>query len=409
MLFCALMNYLYTVPPETKKSYTRPMRILVAVAIATVAAGVCALASSSRMDRTPVTVTRLTDGGIQPQVAVDGRGAVHLLYFRGEPAHGDLFYRSSTDGGGTFSSPIRVNTTPGAAIATGTVRGGQIAVGRSGGVHVAWNGSRAIAQASTPTFYTRLSTDRTAFEPERNVMRGAYNIDGGGAVAADRDGHVYVVWHANAAGTGDEGQRRVWIARSDDDGRTFEREHAVFEEPTGACGCCGLAAFADRRGAMYVLFRSAFEVMNRDMYLLTSRDLGLHFDGKRIDRWDVGACVMSTEAFTEGASGVFTAWETKGQIYMGRIDPVSGHVSDVTAAPGDDRTRKHPALAAGAGGEVLLAWTEGTAWNKGGTAAWQVFGADARPIGESGRATGVPVWGLAAAYPRPAGGFTVVY
>ena len=258
-------------------------------------------------------------------------------------------------------------------------------------------------------FYTRLDADRSAFEPERNVMRGAYNIDGGGAVAADRDGHVYVVWHANAAGKGDEGQRRVWIARSDDDGRTFEREHAVFEEPTGACGCCGLAAFADRRGALYVLFRSAFEVMNRDMYLLTSRDHGAHVAGRRIDRWDVGACVMSTEAFTEGASGVFTAWETKGQIYMGRIDSASGHVSDVTAAPGDGRTRKHPALAVGNGGDVLLAWTDGTAWNKGGTAAWQVFGADARPIGDAGRAADVPVWGLVAAYPRPAGGFTVVY
>jgi hypothetical protein len=32
-----------------------------------------------------------------------------------------------------------------------------------------------------------------------------------------------------------------------------------------------------------------------------------HFEGKRIERWEVGACVMSTQAFAEGASGVFTA------------------------------------------------------------------------------------------------------
>jgi hypothetical protein len=289
------------------------------------------------------------------------------------------------------------------------VRGGQIAVGRPGRVHVAWNGSRSSGPASTPMFYTRLNANRTAFEPERNVMHGAYNIDGGGAVAADRNGHVYVVWHANTAGAGDEGKRRVWITRSDDDGRTFDREHAVFDEPTGACGCCGLGAFADRGGAMYVLFRSAFEVVNRDMYLLMSRDLGVRFDGARIDRWNVGACVMSTQAFAEGASGVFTAWETKGRIYMGRIDPKSGHVSGVTAAPGSDRTRKHPALAVNKDGEVLLAWTEGTAWNRGGATAWQVFGENARPLGEPGGAAGVPVWGLAAAYPRPDGGFGVVY
>jgi hypothetical protein len=385
------------------------MRTMGAIALVIVATGMGGFASPDRLDRAAVTVSRLADGGIQPQAAVDGAGDVHLIFFRGEPAHGDLFYMGSADGGRTFSAPIRVNSTPGAAIATGTVRGGQIAVGRTGRVHVAWNGSRAVGPASTPMFYTRLNSDHTAFVPERNVMHGAYNIDGGGAVAADRNGRVYVVWHANATGEREEGKRRVWVARSDDDGRTFEPERAVFDEPTGACGCCGLGAFADRRGGMYVLFRSAFDVMNRDMYLLTSRDLGAHFSGRRIDRWDVGACVMSTQAFAEGASGIFTAWETKGQIYMGRIDPDRGNVSSVAAVPGDDRTRKHPALAVGADGDVLLAWTEGTAWNKGGTAAWQLFGANARPIGESGRAGGVPVWGRVAAYPRPGRGFALVY
>ena len=355
-----------------------------------------------------VAVTRLPSRGIQPQAVVDDRGAVHVLYFRGEPAHGDVFYVRSTDGGNTLSAPIQVNSSAGAAIATGTVRGGQIAVGRSGRAHVAWNGSRSIGPSSTPMFYTRLNADGTAFEPERNVMQGAYNIDGGGAVAADRNGHVYVVWHANAAGEGEEGQRRVWVTRSDDDGRTFEREHAVFDEPTGACGCCGLGAFADRRGVMYVLFRSALEVMNRDMYLLTSRDLGAHFDGRRIDRWNVGLCVMSTQAFAEGASGMLTAWETKGQVYVGRIDPDSNNVSSVIAAPGDDRTRKHPALAVAGNGDVLLAWTEGTAWNKGGSAAWQLFDVDGHVIGPVGHAEGLPVWGLVAAFART-DGFTILY
>jgi len=355
-----------------------------------------------------VAVTRLPGGGIQPQAAVDATGRVHALYFHGEPAHGDLFYISSTDGGRRFADPVRVNSTAGAAIATGTVRGGQLAVGRSGRVHVAWNGSRSIGPASTPMFYARLNAERTAFEPERNVMQAAYDIDGGGAVAADRNGHVWVVWHANAAGEKEEGKRRVWVARSDDDGRTFEREHAVFDEPTGACGCCGLGSFADRRGVMYVLFRSAFEVRNRDMYLLTSRDLGAHFDGRRIDRWDVGVCVMSTQAFAEGPSGMLAAWETNGQIYMGRIDPASGNIVSVIAAPGDDRTRKHPALAAAANGDVLLAWTEGTAWNKGGSAAWQLFDVDRHAIGPVGRAENVPVWGRVAAYTRP-DGFAILY
>jgi hypothetical protein len=360
---------------------------------------------------------RVPDGGIQPQVAVDDRGTVHLIYFRGDPARGDVFYVRSTDGGAAFSPAIPVNHQPGSAIATGSVRGAQIAVGRNGRVHVAWNGSSAALPKAPsgvgPLLYARLNDAGTAFEPERNIIQQAYGIDGGSTVTADRTGHVYVAWHAPQPGENGEEHRRVWIARSSNDGKTFDDEIAASQPTTGACGCCGLGAFADSRAAVYLLYRSAFEIVNRDMHLLVSHDLGRHFTGALVDRWHVGACVMSTQAFAEGPSGVLTAWETQGQVYFGRIDSRNGQVSKVskvTGAGGADRTRKHPALAVDAEGRVLFAWTEGTAWSKGGSAAWQVFDKSGRPGPDAGRADdAVPVWGLVSTYARPGGGFTVVY
>jgi hypothetical protein len=194
-----------------------------------------------------------------------------------------------------------------------------------------------------------------------------------------------------------------------DDGQTFERERSVFDEPTGACACCGLGAFADSRGLVFVLFRSAFEIVHRDMYLLTSHDGAAPFTGAKIDQWNVGACVMSTQAFAQGASGLYAAWETEGQVYMGRIDRSTGTVARVIGALGNVRTRKHPALAVDADGDVLLAWTEGTSWNKGGYAAWQVFDSAGAPLGSPGRADGVPVWGLVAPFANHTGGFSVLY
>ena len=377
--------------------------------VTAVTLALCLAAGRTVSSRPAVVIERLPDGGLQPQAAVDQHGTIHLVYFRGDPPHGDAFYIQSHDGGTSFSKPIRVNSTPGSAIGMGTVRGAQIAVGRSGRVHVAWNGSRPTASGATPMFYTHLNDAGTAFEPQRNVMRNAYNIDGGGAVASDRNGRVFVVWHANAPGEREEGKRRVWIARSADDGQTFERERAVFDEPTGACGCCGLGAFADRSGSIFVLFRSAFDVVHRDIYLLMSRDSAASFTGTKIDEWNVGACVMSTQALAEGPSGVYTAWETEGQIFMGRIDAAAGKVTRTWAVPGAPRTRRHPALAVNGQGDVLLAWTEGTAWNKGGSAAWQVIGASGLPIGEPEHAGGVPTWGLVAAYARPDGGFGLAF
>ncbi len=38
-----------------------------------------------------VRVSRVPGGGLQPQVAIDGHGTLHLVYYAGDPESGDLF------------------------------------------------------------------------------------------------------------------------------------------------------------------------------------------------------------------------------------------------------------------------------------------------------------------------------
>ncbi|HET9320197.1 MAG TPA: hypothetical protein VFO27_10480, partial [Bryobacteraceae bacterium] len=201
----------------------------------------------------------------------------------------------------------------------------------------------------------------------------------------------------------------VWMARSTDDGATFERERPVWDRTTGACGCCGLKAFADRSGALYVLYRSATEVVHRDIYLLISRDQGHTFEGADISKWNVGSCVMSSESFAESSVGVLAAWETEKQAYYGRVDAASGKMSPPVGAPGTSANRKFPTVAGNAEGETLFAWTEGMGWKKGGSLAWQIYDKSGKPTAEQGKVDGVPVWSLVAAFSRRDGGFTVVY
>src|SRR4051812_49337071 len=200
------------------------------------ALAVCTLAASQATPKaTAVELVRVPHGGIQPEAALDGSGTLHLLYFAGEARAGDLFYVRSTDFGRTFSAPIRVNSQEGSAIATGTIRGGQLAIGRTGRVHVGWNGSDAArprglvnpesGKAEAPFLYSRSNANGTAFERQRNLTKQSYGVDGGGSIAADEDGHVYAAWHALPVdGANGEDQRRVWIARSGDDGATFAEE-----------------------------------------------------------------------------------------------------------------------------------------------------------------------------------------
>lgn len=356
-----------------------------------------------------VEVTRLPAGAIQPQTAVGENGTVHLVYYKGDPSEGDLFYARSEDGI-HFSDPVRVNSVPGSAVAIGNIRGARIAVGRRGRVYVVWNGSRKAAGSDlqrSPMLYARLDNGGKEFEPERNLIHSAYGIDGGGGIAADRQGRVYVFWHAPIPGHQGEQWRRVWMARSDDDGNTFKPERIAFDNPAGACGCCSLNAFADRAGKVYVLFRGAQDTVHRDMYLLESADHGSTFRGSDISKWDVGYCVMSSEAFASGPSSAFAAWETEKKVHYGRIGPGSG-VSGEGIVSGTGVNEKYPSLAIGNDGQLLVAWTEGMGWKRGGSVHWRVLDKNLRP-GSVGSADGVPAWSLVAAYPAPNGKFVVLY
>jgi hypothetical protein len=367
-----------------------------------------------------VVLMRVPNGGIQPQAVVDAEGIVHLIYFTGEPREGDVFYVRSKDGI-EFGRPIRVNSQAGSAIAVGNIRGAHLATGKNGRVHVAWNGSqkaspkapgkaRSPAWMLTPMLYTRLDDAGTAFEPQRNVIQSAGGLDGGGSVAADAAGNVYVFWPAPEPGRQGEDNRRVWVAVSTDEGKTFAAEKAASTEPTGACGCCALRAFADARGMVYVLYRGARDVRQRDIYLLTSADKGKSFRGEDVHPWSIDTCPMSSEALAAGPEGpVAAAWETEGQIYSARIDPKTGKRSAPVAVPGEGKGRKHPAVAVNARGETILAWTEGMGWERGGSVAWQVYDKDGAATEERGRAAGVPVWSLVTVFVRPDGRFAVVY
>lgn len=379
----------------------------------------CVLVAASvpaRGDTGRVTLVKTPDGGIQPQAVVDAQGTIHLLYFKGTPAAGDLYLtRSSGESAAGFAQPpVRVNSQPGSAIATGTIRGGQMALGRGGRIHIAWNGSASARPANpikgSPMLYARTDESGRAFEPQRNLMTRTSGLDGGGSLAADGSGHVFVAWHGRAADAPEgEAGRRLWVARSADDGATFAPEQPALPRMTGACACCGTKALADSNGTLYTLYRAASEHVNRDLMLLWSSDHGEHFEAKSLEPWRIAACPMSSESLVEAPSGVFAAWETQGKVAFARIDPRTHEVSAPAGPPGGG-DRKHPSLAVNARGETLLVWAEGTGWQRGGSLAWRVFDSSGRPTREAGRLErGIPVWSLPAAVARPDGRFLIIH
>jgi hypothetical protein len=347
-------------------------------------------------------------------------GVVHLIYFVGDPKHGDVFYARSEDFGGAFSSPVRVNSQAGSAMAIGAIRGAQISVGKRNRVHVAWNGSDSAqprgpmnpeaGQPGSPMLYARLNDPGAAFEPQRNLMQETFGLDGGGSIAADHRGNVYVGWHGKVPGARQgEAGRQVWITRSRDEGLTFANERPVSEEPTGACGCCGMRLFADSHGVIHGLYRSAREDVHRDIYVLRSQDSGSTFSVALLHPWNINACPMSSMNLVEAGKDVLGAWETQTQVYFAPVSRGVDLAKAATVAPrGDNPKRKYPALARNGRGETLLAWVEGAGWQRGGVLGWQIFDSAGRPTVACDVRQSVATWSFPAAFVGPDDSFTIV-
>lgn len=358
-----------------------------------------------------VRLTRTPNDGIQPQAAIDERGVVHLIYYKGDPRSGDIFYTRRM--GGEFSAPIRVNDRPGTAIAAGTIRGAQLSIGPDGRAHVIWNGNDFVNgspdHVGAPLFYARLNDAGSAFEPQRDLITYAAGLDGGSSIAADPNGNVYAVWHAQIPeAPGGEKGRGVFVRKSSDHGKTFDREQLANTDEPGVCACCGLRAFAGPKGALYILYRAAFEPTERDAVLLVSKNGAPPFRSVLRHNWNIASCPMSSASLSAANGVTLASWETAGNVYWTTIDSAESKAAPFRSPEGGGN-RKHPVAVSNGRGELLVAWTEGTGWQRGGKVAWQMYGSDGKPHGPKGTADGVPVWSLVTAIAHPDGQFEIIW
>ena len=351
-----------------------------------------------------VRVEAVPEGGVQPQVAVDAAGTMHLVYLKGDPAKCDVRYARRAKGARDWSAPVAVNSEPQSAVAMGTIRGAQLAPGKGGTLHVVWNGAMKRGGSGSPLFYARLDAGQGKFSPQRNLLGKTGALDGGASVAANERGEVFIVWHGKPEGAGgDESARVVFVLKSSDNGATFSAPAVANADFAGVCACCSLKALATPDGGLLTLYRAARTASQRDMTLLASTDGGATFRHETLHPWSVSMCPMSSAALLASAQGVRAAWETDGKIFSALLGGPAFAPAEISAGKA-----KHPALAVNARGETVVAWVIGTGWNRGGELAWTILDAAGKPTAQRGKAGGVPAWSFAAAYAEPGGDFVIL-
>lgn len=314
-----------------------------------------------------------------PSLAVLGR-TVAAVWTTTKEGAADVYVATSTDGGGTFSSPKRVNDQPGDASANNEQP-----------PRVAMSGS-AAAPVLTVVWSKRNEGPQRA---RRDAIRMARSVDGGrtfgparftheaavtGArgwesLAVRSDGRVHAVWldgrdaerkmaAAAHAGTPHKGQPPQDIYHG-----TIAPDGAIVESviATGVCFCCKTAVAIDGRGAVYAAWRHIFPGSMRDIAFAMSAD-GRRFDPfVRVseDNWELNGCPEDGPTLAVDETGtIHIAWATvvddgeakalfyatsrDGKTFSPRVRLPVG----VAATPG------HPQLTVTADGGVAIVWDE---------------------------------------------------
>ncbi len=355
---------------------------------------------------TQVVAQKTPFDGKRAKAFTDRQGNVHLTFNN----QGNIFYTVRKPNEDAFSQPIQVNS----IAKSGAIS--ELAVGRDGHVHVVYHGNifyireqikgenRKLQGSDIKyTFYSRLKPGSDAFEEQRDLSGGVWGFDGGCAIAADGKGHVYIFMGGTKV-KGKETDRKIFLRRSDDDGETFSEPRPI-DLGKGVCMCCHLKAQSAPNGDLMLAYRVAEDSVNRDSYVLTSKDLGKSFQSQVLDHWELRACPGSAYSFVNLADDqTLVSWRNQDEVYFG----VNGEKA--ISPPEKKLKRRVAVLGNNQKGETLLAWVEGENFNKPHHLRWQLYDKEGKTIGKPGFKKHVfKRWGSAAVFARGNGDFVILH
>jgi hypothetical protein len=275
----------------------------------------------------------------QPQVAIDSRGAIHVVFGVGD----QIRYCHSTDGGATYSQPVDLPSVH--EMSLGMRRGPRI-VATSDAICVTAIGGKQGKGRDGDVLAIRSADEGRTWKLVGQVNDVADSArEGLHAMAASPSGDICCVWL-------DLRNRRTEVmgSVSKDGGATWGKNFLVYKSPDGSvCECCHPSVAYDRAGVLYVMWRNSLAGA-RDIYVASSADGGQSFGlAQKLGQgtWPLKACPMDGGALTfDTANQLATVWRREKTVYLTR----AGDSLEQTIGPGEQ-----PTLAANKAG-LYIVW-----------------------------------------------------
>jgi hypothetical protein len=243
----------------------------------------------------------VTMPGKQPSVSTQVKGRVGVAYGSGD----SILYRTSSDGGRSFSASQLVASLP--TLGLGMGRGPQITAAPDYTVITATNEAGNV-------FAYRLDHAQEKWSPATKINNVDTIAKEGFVAVASFQQKVLAVW-LDLRGNR---KNKVYGAWSDDGGKRWGKNVLVYQSPEGSiCECCKISVVTDEKGRFYVMFRNNWQGA-RDLHLISSLPGQSFGNLQKLGQgtWVLQACPMDGGDISIDQFGKpVTVWRRKGEIF----------------------------------------------------------------------------------------------
>jgi len=325
-----------------------------------------------------------------PSIARDPSSDDLLLTWVGDEGAGwQLYFARSADQGEHWSEPVRVTADTGEVKPHGEASP-RLVAGLGGKLAIVWPRDVAVPGRQWPASAMRVArsvdggrtwlrpatvNDDTLAAPVGHNFQGVAWSGDSGLVAAwldERNGEPSAHHHDRLATAGDstsEPDATVYLARSPDFGRTWERNQAVWG---GACPCCRITLAREPDGRVAAAWRQHFPGNVRDVVIAAVAPSPGTPVRVNQDRWVYPGCPHNGPGIAVGADRRrHVVW------YTG----ATGRPGLYYAALGPDGAKLAPAVALVAGGNLPTVHGSVVALGGGALAAFDAAADGRRAIG----------------------------
>ena len=294
-------------------------------------------------------------------IADDGR--IYIGWVKEEGNKNNIYISSSSDNGKTFSEKVRVNAD--ADMPSGINHAPTMALGIKGELYLAWTVSRTDSEFSSDIKFSSSLDKGRSFEPAIVVNDDNLPVSHGfESMTVAPDGSIYIAWLDGREKK--EGVSSTFIARSADNGKTFEKNVRV---DGNSCPCCKTAVTVSHDGTVYVSWRKVFKGDIREIVLSKSTDRGKSFSESVVvgnDKWVIAGCPHRGPSMSTDKDGVlYVVWYTEGEIGTPSIYIANSKDGEMSFTkkliPFSNGTfPDHPVMTLNKDGKPIIAWEETT-------------------------------------------------